>query len=545
MSALFIVLAFPPWNLAFLIWIALVPWLSVIEKAENWKKAFFQGVWLSFFMTLGGFYWIASALNEFGQIPWSMSVACLLIFSLFAQFQFLIFAPLRNALRRAYPLPIFAKWRSLAMVAFLTFLYTGIDWLVPKLFKDTLGHSLYQAVYLRQIADLGGGFLLTSLIYFSNETIWEFFHRFRTRREPSAWPSLLASAPGIFSLALLLGMSFVYGFTRRNQILALQNKPIRTLQAGIIQANIGDFDKLASESGVRGAAERVLTTFFGLSDRALTMSPKPEVLIWPETSYPSTFRTPQTATELSRDQAVEHYVRDRGIPLLFGGYDHSAGKDFNAFFFLNPKPIAGLSGEGDLQIYRKNILLLFGEFIPGVEFIPPLKKAFPQVGNFGRGPGPEIFRLFTPSSGFSSSPAQAVTVNPVICYEALFPSYILTAVRNGSQLILNITNDSWFGPYGEPHLHLALSVFRSIESRRPQLRATNTGISALILPDGEITHRSGISTQEILNIGVPILSPISTLMLSLGDWFGPTSLVLSLLGAAIVGWLKSRRMTIS
>ncbi len=518
LSALFIVLAFPPWNFSFLIWFALIPWFSALDKYKGERKALkkglvlgvWQGVWLSFFMTLGGFYWVAYSLHEFGVLPWSLSIAALLLFSLGSQPQFIIFALLRVYLKKTINWE--AGWKSLTLVSILAFAYTGLDWILPKIFLDTLGHSLYLSRYLNQSADIGGAHLLTFIIYFSNETLYQFI---KSRKKPFT--------PQFITGILLFSLNFIYGYYRSHQIEKIMTAPHPTLQMGVIQANIGDFDKIAAENGVRGAAEKVLSTFFRLSDQALTLDPKPEVLVWPETSYPSTFRTPQTLTEFQRDQELQNYVRARGVPLLFGGYDHSDSKDFNAFFFLSPHPLPAQKTENDLQVYRKNILLLFGEYIPGYETFDFIKNNFPQVGNFGRGIGPEVLKIYSPQSG-------PILVNPIICYEALFSNFILDAVRKGSQIILNITNDSWFGPYGEPDLHLALTVFRSLESRRPQVRSTNTGISALILPDGSMTNRSQINREEIVNMTVPILPSIQTLMLKWGDWFGKFALILGLLG---------------
>ena len=187
------------------------------------------------------------------------------------------------------------------------------------------------------------------------------------------------------------------------------------------------------------------------------------------------------------------------------------------------------SGEGDIQIYRKNILLLFGEYIPLSETFTFLKTAFPQVGNFGRGVGPSVLEIYPQDK---SQPP--VKVGPIICYEALFPNYILTAARKGSEMILNITNDSWFGPYGEPILHFSLITFRSIEARLPQVRATNTGISALILPDGTIPAQTSIDSEEVMSASVPLTAPIWTLMKAWGDWFGPFALTL---GLVLILWL--------
>jgi apolipoprotein N-acyltransferase len=528
LSAILIVFAFPPWGFAPLIWVALIPWFFALHRAPSWKNVLSQGLWLGIFMSIGGFFWVAYVLHEFALLPWPASILGLLLFSLIGQPQFLLFAPIQVLIQKQLFRKNLGISKTLLAIIALGLAYAGVDWVFPKLFADTLGHCLYSARNLRQVADLGGPSLLTFMVYFMNNALWLAIIRWKNRDEPSIWPAIASILPLILMPSALIALGTGYGHIRNQQIQSLLAKPYPSIQMGVIQANIGDFDKVAAEHGVRGAAHKILQTFFDMSDRALIQTPKPDALVWPETSYPSTFRTPESAEEFAMDKTLERYVQERNVPLLFGGYDHAREKDFNAFFFLTPKPvfISTASGniEGDLQIYRKNILLLFGEYIPGSEYLTFLKSAFPQVGNFGRGAGPDVMYIPTnkPSVG-------TVRVSPAICYEVLFPNYIIEAIRRGSQMILNITNDSWFGPFGEPELHLALSVFRSIETRTPMLRSTNTGFSALILPNGEISHKTSLFTPEIFNVNVPLISRLPTLLVAWGDWFGPSALILGLL----------------
>lgn len=510
-SALLIVASFPPWNLSSLIWICLIPWLFALSQTIHWKHALKQGFLLSIFTSFFGFYWVASVLHEFGALPWVLSILGFLLFSLVGQIQFICIAPLvRLHLRSTLMMNILA----------FTLIYTGADWILPKLFKDTLGHALFSAPHLRQLADIGGAHLLTALVCFTNITL---FHLIRTRGKVQA---LLIP---LTTLTVVLTASFLYGIERRNEINRHLDHPIFSAQGAAIQANIGDFDKVAAEQGIVSAADKVLKTYLSLSDRAINSPQKPDFLVWPETAYPSTFRTPNNTAELARDHIIESYIQTRKIPLLFGGYDHLGPKEFNALFLLTPSLNPFLSSPSDLQTYRKNILLLFGEYLPGAEEFEFIRDQFPQVGNFGRGAGPELLSIPIPRA-----PLGHIKTGPVICYEALFPEYVLEAARKGSQLILNITNDSWFGPYGEPPLHLALVTFRSIESRLPQLRATNTGISALILPNGDIVEPTRLGEKDVLHATIPIIETIPTLIKKWGDWFGPFALILGVLISFII-----------
>ena len=516
-SSLIIVASFPPWGVYPLIWICLIPWFHSLRNTRSVRGAFVQGIWLSFFMSLFGFFWVGNVLHEFANLSWPMAGLGLLGYCLIGQPQFYFFAPLWKWLHNRLRHPLLSSFC-------FAFLYTGVDWILPKLFVDTLGHSLWQADHLRQAADLGGATFLTFVIYWVNDAIWRLWeNRKHLRLTQRLWLPQTAIA------SALMVFLFTYGVIRKNEIQQIVAHAPRTLQAAVIQANIGDIDKLAAKHGLRSATIKVLNKFFDLSDQALKQTPKPEVLIWPETSYPSTFRTPGNVDELTHDREVEEFVRTRNVPVLFGGYDHLNEKDYNAFFFLSPRSKPELGGQGDLQTYRKNILLLFGEYIPGYETFTFLKTAFPQVGNFGRGMGPDVLRIVRADPSLPEIP-----VGPIICYEALFPNYIIGAARMGSQMIMNITNDSWFGPYGEPILHFSLITFRGLETRLPQLRSTNTGISALILPDGTIPAQTQIGAEEVMNVTIPLTDPIPTLMKSWGDWFGPFSLIMGLLLVIIV-----------
>jgi apolipoprotein N-acyltransferase len=215
---------------------------------------------------------------------------------------------------------------------------------------------------------------------------------------------------------------------------------------------------------------------------------------------------------------MEGYVASRKTPIAFGGYDKDMqGRGYNAVFYLNPD---GTDGR-----YAKTILIPFGEFIPGGDLFPVIKRLFPMVGFFGQGPGSVVREI------------SGVKTQPVICYEVLFPSFVRDAVKIGAEVIFNFTNDSWFGPVGAPYYHLNLAAFRSIENRVSQFRVTNTGFSALILPDGEIVQRTKLYTPEILNSTIPVIEPMPTLMLRLGDWFGWTAF---LTAGFIIAFLANR-----
>jgi apolipoprotein N-acyltransferase len=120
-------------------------------------------------------------------------------------------------------------------------------------------------------------------------------------------------------------------------------------------------------------------------------------------------------------------------------------------------------------------------------------------------------------------------IAPLICYDAVDPRLAIEAVRHGAEVIVTLSNDAWFAAGGGPQLHLVVSAFRSIETRRPQLRVTNTGISAVITADGDVIGHLDSGERGTLAATVTPEGAARTLMLAWGDWFGPTALVLAIL----------------
>jgi apolipoprotein N-acyltransferase len=521
LSAGMLFLTFEPLHFWPFAMIALIPWFDLLAKSETRKEAVRQSFWLCFLFSGITFSWVAYVIHEFGAIPWPLAALLLLLFSAIGQPQFYLAAiPLRYVLRKVRTAP--SALVVLALALLVALFYAGLDWTLPKMFVDTLGHSLIYARTLRQSADIGGPAFLTFLLLLPNLAIYVAYDRFKNRGEPAIWGAVKVALPLVlFALAALIAADR-YGKFRIDQVADRIAHPKRTLQAAAIQANIGDVEKLDAETSYREASERVLRTYYDLSDEALKLSPKPQVLLWPETAYPSTFRSPETSDDFARDKGVESFVAERKVPLAFGGYDRDMrGRSYNAVFYLSP--------DGSDVRYAKTILIPFGEYIPGAEIFPVIKRLFPMVGFFGSGPGSVIRSV------------AGVKTQPVICYEVLFPTFVRDAVVAGAEVIFNFTNDSWFGPIGAPYYHLNLAAFRSIELRVPQVRSTNTGFSALVLPDGEITERTKLYAPAVMNVTVPIIEPIPTLMLKWGDWFGHAAFAIAALILAAIATFERRR----
>lgn len=492
--------------------IALIGWFYRLKLTKTNRETIKESIWLSVFISIFGFYFVFNCLHGFLSLSILSSCVVFLIFGLVCQPQFFILSVLQKKIC-IQSIQSNSKYEVLSYGLLTAFLYTGIDWLVPKIFAETLGYTFSNANYLSQIADLGGVSLITFIAVLINFCLWMLLEK---KQQKMTIKPIVSTA--IFTVLLLIA-SFIYGSVRINKINQILQRSNSKLNLSIIQANVEGVDKLASENGVIKAVNEVTQKLYNASIEATKMNPKPDAIVWPETSFPAMFQTPRNETEKKYNEQLRYLIYQIGVPFLFGGYDRQNEIDYNSFFSVFPNPDKKSNKILIEQIYRKNKLMPFGEYIPGMDSFPDLRNAFKQVGNFGRGPGPQTLTI--PKNG------NDIKFNPIICYEAEFPNYNIKGARLGSKLIVNVTNDEWFGSVGEPELHLQFSRFRSIETRLPQIRATNTGYSGNIDQLGNLIYRSEINKYEVIPAQVTLTEEIPTLMKKWGDWFAPFALIIS------------------
>ncbi|MBR57812.1 MAG: apolipoprotein N-acyltransferase [Myxococcales bacterium] len=173
-------------------------------------------------------------------------------------------------------------------------------------------------------------------------------------------------------------------------------------------------------------------------------------------------------------------------------------------------------------VSHKIKLLIFGEYIPFVDVFPSLRKLIPEGGHFI--PGDRLYPL-----DFTSRAGRKVRIAPLICYEDIIPRFSHEAIALSPNLLVNVTNDAWFGKTSEPALHLQLAVARAIETRRPLIRSTNTGISAFVDPAGRFLQRSSLEHEEVLVEDIP--------MGAITSWHGLPAKLLFWLAVAWIGLL--------
>jgi apolipoprotein N-acyltransferase len=276
------------------------------------------------------------------------------------------------------------------------------------------------------------------------------------------------------------------------------------LRVGLVQGNLGLNDK-------RERPDEGLQRYLEQSE-ALERAQHPDLIVWPEGAY--NYVLPAGPTEVG--PAVT-YGRLH-TPLLFGALREEVRPD-RAYDF-NTAALVDARGRL-LGTYDKTFLLLFGEWLPFGETFPGLYELSPNTGRF------------TPGSHQRALALGPWRMSILICYEDILPAFTRRAVREGRpHLLVNLTNDSWFGPSREPWIHLALSKLRAVEHHRYLLRSTVTGVSASIDPVGRLKAHGGTFARQNLLAEVRMLEG-ETVYERLGDWPG-------WLGLAAIAWMSIR-----
>ena len=194
------------------------------------------------------------------------------------------------------------------------------------------------------------------------------------------------------------------------------------------------------------------------------------------------------------------------------GPDGKPREFYNSSFLLNP--------EGKLvDGYKKRNLVIFGEYIPLVRWVPFMKWFTPIPGGFTPGERATFFELGD----------LKVKTSPLICFEDMFPQLARDCAAGDTDFLVNMTNDGWFGESAEPWQHAAGAVFRAVENDRPLLRCTNTGLTCWIDAQGRLREifrdsRGSVYGPGFMTAEIPLLTPgeghSRTFYNLHGDWFG-------------------------
>lgn len=435
----------PPWALAFC-WVPL--WLD-LQQETSLKRTFWKAWWTTFVLSFIGFHWVAHVVHVFGYLPMPIAFLVLLGFCAIIHLYIPLVFVLAKAIEQRVPMKAPAFFVLLAGSLSLG------ESLWPAIFPWNLGYALLGSSFsITQFADVIGFLGLSFLVHLSSALFCCLvFYKDR----------LLAA--GAVAALVVVFSGFSYWGAQRGRAWQGGDKTLRVLQ---VQANIGNLEKVMSEKGV-GFQREIVQKYFTLTREALAKNPDVDMVIWPESAYPDFLGAHNTHRYYTSE--LVRFIQEIKKPLITGSYandppDTVNRRDYNGMFFYQP------DGTPLIPEYHKTYLLVFGEYVPLGETFPALKKLNPGGPGWGRGSGPTLFEY------------QGLKIGPQVCYESLYPDFTEALVRKGAYILVNLTNDSWFGPGFEPQQHMIMTLARGIESRRPLIRSTNTGITTAILADG-------------------------------------------------------------
>jgi apolipoprotein N-acyltransferase len=274
--------------------------------------------------------------------------------------------------------------------------------------------------------------------------------------------------------------------------------PDSYVTVSVVQPDVGQEDKWVPskrEPIVRSQMEMTRQVF----------SAKPDLIVWPETSFPGLiWESPELF------ESIKAFAAETRYPLLVGAITDDGEHYFNSAILIGAN---GLVREQ----YDKIHLVPFGEYIPFRKFVPFLEEYIP-IADFTSGEEYTVFQV----PGPPSHPGPRFSV--LICFEDTLGYLARRFVREGAQFLVNMTNDGWFGASKEPLLHLQASVFRTVENRRALVRAANTGVSGVIDLTGRVQKKIAddegrtVKVRGVMTAAVPV-SSLSTFYTKWGDFF--------------------------
>lgn len=491
LSAVLYALAFPPASLGALGLVAIAPLVIALDRSSLRRAGWLGLLWGT--TAIWGFgYWVPVALSTYwGQPAWFGAFCAFLGSVIFMGSYGCGFAVSAMLLMRRFSgvsraLLLAAAWVAWEMARGR--LLTGDPWLL-------LGYALGPYPVMTQIADSGAVYAVSFVAAFTGCALAELLGG-RDRRR----------APVLTAVVLLIG-TFVYGAWRLS--LALPTTP--QIAVRLVQGN--------NDPGVHWRPELYgagLDRYLELS-RNSSDSRHPDVIVWPESAV--TFfldREPELTGRIARE------LSPLGSQLLLGGphlddRDPAIPKFFNSAFVLD-------ANGSVTQRYDKEHLLPFGEYFP-LQTIQLLRRNFERI------------RSFTPGSRNEALDTRLGRAAVVICFEAIFPDLVRRRMED-AEVLVNLSNDAWLGHGGGPRQHARMVAMRAIETRSWVLRATTTGVTAIIDPWGRVVAETPIDVATTLD-GTVVPLRIDTIYERVGDLFGWLCVLLTAGGIGLS--LLSRR----
>lgn len=485
-------LAFPLTNLFPLAWFALVPLLLMQRGVPSWR------MWFYAFMA-GLAFWLvhASWLKVFHPLSLVTAVPAL---ALYFSLPFAFLAVWRKWIGTRFPLmqAVFFASLWIGIEYFRSTGFLGFSW-------GVLGYSQHLFLPILQIADIGGVWLVSWVIVFTNCIVASLL----ANHNPRAFRRQLAV---LLSVVLLVAL---YGVIR------LQEKPVGpTKRVALIQAFV--------DPALDWKPDRVSSTMQRIQEitiRSATTNPRPELVVWSETlSAPSAlwyYTYSRSTASGSRLHAIGEWFMGMsaraGVPVLLTaphkelvtltnarGLRERELQSYNAAFLVTQETNL-------VDSYYKINLVPFGEWFP-------YKKTFPWIAKILQ---ETIASDFTPGRRYTAFSMPQGRFGVMICFEDIFGELCRQLVLSGAEYLINTTNDYWSKSIQSQEQHAAMAVLRAIENRRYLLRAANTGVTCMVDAWGRMVQRLPNEVRGILQTEVNLMRGRGKTLYTLhGDWAG-------------------------
>jgi apolipoprotein N-acyltransferase len=467
-AGLLLTAAFPRANQAWLGWAAWIPLILFVARAGSRRSAFLGG-WLAgfveFFILLR---WMPEVMVIYGGMPsflsWAAYAALIAALACYpaAACAFTRHLMFRRGERCLLLFPF--VWIVMELAASVS-PFGGFPWLLA-------GYTQTRFLPVIQIADITGIYGVSFLLLCVNTAIAWFIHKkasficARLRRGDKWNPLKISALAPLMAAAVLVAGALIYG----HAAVYRWGKSEAPFQAALLQGNF------PLDEPYEVLNEKFEHTYARMADSLTPGSV--DVLILPESPTPKLFQSDQ---EYRR--AMENLARRYTFGMVLSNINFVKQEDgtedyFNSAFFL--------AGDGSLSgVYDKIHLVPFGEYIPYKKLLFFAETVTKEMGGFSEGRELQILPL-------GGRPA-----NAAICFEAVFPDLVRRFAARGSQVIVNLTNDGWYGISDAPYQHLEIARVRAVENRRYFLRAANTGFSAVIDPAGRIASSTNFMEEAI------------------------------------------------
>ncbi len=463
-SALLLLLSFPAFDLNWLAWVALVPLLLALSEGVSWRRALWLGWLTGVLFTFFAENWIAHSMTQYGGLLTGVAYA--------VAFLFAAILALFPALFAALLAQLIGRFGMVALV-FAPLVWAATEWLRPMVTGVTwnaLGISQARYFMVARLAQYGGVYFISGLIV-AGSALLVLLLNAKERQAKRAISALLLC--GAISFWLPIWQSPI-------------KQAATTITVLGVQPNIPVDIPL-------GETARYLAKTIALTRQACAGQPV-DLTVWAECPLSIFYDNDEAAR-----QTLNTLARETGSHFIINTVART-GADGNEAYFNSVStisPRADSAGQQALKRYDKMRLVPFGEYVP---WRPLLGRFVPTItGDFnpGRQAVVNALKFNTQRSALlfgengGDSPAIERTTSYVrtgafICYEAAYPALVRRFVQNGATLLVNVSEDGWFGPTAGARQHLAHAQMRAIENDRDLVRVTNTGISALLTADGRV-----------------------------------------------------------